>query len=107
MNKIIPIKDNINNYLSSHKANNHFYEIAQLKRAKMQVASYINTIDGKKILSPALHMLLEASLVLQTTNSKILAGYLKRTPATIRMEFERIGAILEINQGNTDHLNQT
>lgn len=103
MNQTIPIKANINNYLSRQKVNSQFYETAQLRRAKMQAASFIDAIDGKKVLTPNLHMLLEASLVLQTTNSKILAGYLKRTPATIRMEFQRIGTILGANQGNIDH----
>ena len=95
----MPIKANINNYLNSQKDNNQFYETGQLRRAKMQAASFINAIDDKKALTPALHNLLEASLVLQTTSSKILAGYLKRTPAAIRMEFQRIGTILGENQG--------
>ncbi len=99
MNKTISIKANINDYLSNQKDNNQFYETAQLRRAKMQAAGFINAIDDKKALTPALHKLLEASLVLRTTSTKILASYLKRTPASIRMEFQRIGAILGENQG--------
>ena len=87
----------INNYLSEWKANHKFIEMGQLRRIKMHAALLIDTIDNKKSVSPTLHQLLEASLVLETTDSKILAAYLKRSPAIIRAEFQRIRRI----SGNT------
>jgi len=56
----------------------------------MHAARLIDTIDDKKILSPTLYLLLEASIVLETTETKILAAYLKRSPGIIRSEFQRI-----------------
>lgn len=84
-----------NNYsLNKQKDNNSFHETGQLRRAKMHAAHLIEAIDNNKALTPSLHQLLEASLVLETTNSKILAAHLKRPPATIRSEFQRICTIL-------------
>lgn len=83
-----------NYYLNKQKDNNPFHETGQLRRAKMHAAHLIEAIDSSKALTPSLHQLLEASLVLETTNSKILAAYLKRSPATIRSEFQRICTIL-------------
>lgn len=68
--------------------------IGQLRRAKMHVSYLIDDLGIKNEMTPALRELLEASLVLQTTSTKILAGYLKRSPATIRSEFLRILSIL-------------
>ncbi len=51
-------------------------------------------MDNKKLLTPVLRELLEASFILGTTNTKILAAYLKRSPATIRTEFQRILELL-------------
>jgi len=68
--------------------------IGQLRRAKMHISCLIDDLDIKNEMTPALRELLEASLVLQTTSTKILAGYLKRSPATIRSEFLRILSIL-------------
>lgn len=48
-------------------------------------------------LSPALIKLLETCLRLKTTEAKILAAHLNRSPATIRTEFQRILFILEVN----------
>lgn len=84
----------INNYLSEWKANYKFIEMGQLRCIKIHAARLIDTIDDKKSISPALHQLLEASLVLETTDSKILAAYLKRPPAIIRSEFQSIRRIL-------------
>ncbi len=66
------------------------YNTGQLRRAKMRAAE----MDPKKILSPALRALLEASLILQTTNTRILAAYLKRSPSTIRTEYRQILTLL-------------
>lgn len=48
-------------------------------------------------LTPALCQLLKASLVLKTTDAKILAAHLHRSPATIRTEFQRILAIMNVH----------
>ena len=93
---------NVNNYSSGQKAGHQFHETGQLRRAKMHAACFIDAIDDKNALPPALHQLLEASLVLETTNSKILAAYLKRPPAAIRAEFQRIRTILGENQGYSE-----
>ena len=55
-------------------------------------------MDNRHVLTPALCELLEASLILQTTSTKVLAAHLHRSPATIRAEFQRILTIL----GNHD-----
>ena len=83
-----------NHHLNKQKDNSQFHETGQLRRAKMHAAHLIEAIDHKKALNPSLHRLLEASLVLQTTNSKTLAAYLKRSPAIIRSEFQKIRTIL-------------
>lgn len=51
-------------------------------------------MDSKNKLTPALRSLLEASIILQTTSTKILAAYLKRPPSTIRTEYQQLLAIL-------------
>ncbi|WP_297323790.1 hypothetical protein [Nitrosomonas sp.] len=79
---------------SNEKNSAWFYEAGQLRRAKMHAAHLIESLDGKKMLPPSLHRLLEASLILETTNTKILAAYLQQSPAIIRNEFQRICAIL-------------
>lgn len=48
-------------------------------------------------LTPALHKLMEACLILKTTDAKTLAAYLDRSPATVRTEFQRILAILNVH----------
>lgn len=48
-------------------------------------------------LTPALHQLLETCLTLKTTESKILAAHLKRSPATIRTEFQRILTAMHVH----------
>lgn len=85
---------NISNHLSKQKNSSPFYEAGQLRRAKMHAARLIEAMDDKKMLPPSLHRLLEASLMLETTNTKILAAYLQRSPAIIRHEFQRICTIL-------------
>jgi len=60
----------------------------------MHVARLIEAIDNKKMLTPALYRLLEASFILATTDAKILAAHLKKTPAAIRTEFQKICEIL-------------
>lgn len=90
-----------NNYLSEWKANHKFIETGQVRRIKLHAARLIDDIDDKKSVSPALYHLLEASLVLKTTDSKILAAYLKRSPAIIRTEFQSIRTILAECQRNS------
>ena len=67
----------------------------------MHAARLIDAIDDKKVISPALHQLLEASLFLETTDSKILAAYLKRSPVGIRAEFQRFRTIFGEYQRNS------
>lgn len=50
-----------------------------------------------KRLTPALYTLLEACLEMKTTNTKVLAAYLCRSPATIRTEFQRILTFMEVH----------
>lgn len=66
----------------------------QVRRAKMRVSD----IDSTKSLTPTLRSLLEASLILETTSTKILSAYLKRSPSTIRAEYQQILMLLG---GNT------
>lgn len=50
-----------------------------------------------KRLSPALYVLLESCFENKTTNTKILSGYLRRSPATIRTQFQRILALMNVH----------
>lgn len=93
-----------NNHLNKQKDNHPFHRIGQLRRAKMHAACLIESIDSNKALPLPLHQLLEASLVLDTTDSKILAVFLKRSPATIRNEFQRIRTILGAYQDFSENL---
>ena len=88
--------DNFNaiSHLYKQKNNYSFYESGQLRRAKMHAAQLIGAIDTEQMLPPVLYQLLEASLVLETTDCRRLAAHLKRTPATIRSEFKSICEIL-------------
>ncbi|MBA3755322.1 MAG: response regulator transcription factor [Nitrosomonas sp.] len=45
-------------------------------------------------LAPALYTLLETCLERKTTNTKILAAALHRSPATIHTQFQRILALI-------------
>lgn len=80
-------------YLTKKDTFPQVYSTDQLRRAKIQVAE----MDRKKVLTPALRALLEASLILQTTSTKTLAAYLKRSPATIRAEYQQILKLLGDN----------
>ena len=103
------IQDNFKaeNFLSEWKANHKFIETGQVRRAKLHAARLIDVIDGKndgkKGISPSstLHQLLEASLFLKTTDSEILAAYLKRSPAIISTEIQSIRTILGEYQRNS------
>lgn len=48
-------------------------------------------------LTPSLCQLLEACLLMKTTDAKMLAAHLHRSPATIRTEFQRILAIMNVH----------
>ena len=50
-----------------------------------------------KRLPPALYSLLETCIEIKTTNTKTLAGYLHRSPATIRTQFQRIHALMNVH----------
>lgn len=90
-------------YLSARKANHKFIETGHVRRAKLHAARLIDVIDSKKVISRSstLHQLLEASLFLGTTDSKILAAHLKRSPAIVRAEFQRVRTILGEYQTNS------
>jgi hypothetical protein len=91
-----PTDPNYNHdYVSKRKNSHQFYQIGQLRRAKLHAARLIEFIDTKRVLPPSLYRLLEASLVLETTDTKILAACLKQSPTTIRGGFQRIFNILE------------
>jgi len=92
------IKNSI--HLETQEAGYTVREAGQLRRAKMRMSYSVDNLDIKNKMPSALRELLEASLILQTTSTRILAGYLKRSPATIRAEFLRIIAIL----GSTAHI---
>lgn len=81
-------------YLSAQEVHHKVRETGQLRRTKMHVSCLIEDMDNKNTLTHTLRELLEASLTLQTTNTKILAAHLHRSPATIRTEFQRILTIL-------------
>lgn len=91
-------------HLEKQKSNHPFHRTGQLRRAKMHAACLIESIDSNKVLPPSLRRLLETSLVLETTDSKILAVYLKRSPATIRNELQRIRTILGAYQDFSENL---
>lgn len=84
---------------SKHSNCQHVYETGQLRRAKMHVARLIGNFDNKKILSPLLLQLLETSIILETTDSKVLATRLKRKPAAIRADLQKICHLLAENPG--------
>lgn len=52
--------------------------------------------ENNRRLSRSHYTLLETSREMKTTNTKILAQYLNRSPATIRTQFQRIMAFLEV-----------
>jgi hypothetical protein len=66
------------------------YKTSQFRRAKMHAAE----MDSKKTLTPTLRSLLEASLILETTSPTILSAQLKRSPSTIRAEYQQIITLL-------------
>ena len=53
--------------------------------------------DRANPLTPALRELLRTSRSLRTTDAKILAAHLKRSPATIRTAFQRILAAMDVH----------
>ena len=81
-------------YFSQQEAMPKVNETGQLRRAKMHASYLLESIKDKSVMTPDMRQLLEASLALQTTSTKILAAHLRRSPATIRTEFQRILTIL-------------
>ena len=92
-------RKNLNDITHSgpQEANHEIREIGQLRRAKMHASCLMEGLDNKNLLTPALRELLEASLILQTTSTKVLAAHLHRPPSIIRAEFQRILTILGDN----------
>lgn len=56
---------------------------------------YMN--ENKNPLTPALLRLMQACVILQTTDTKTIANHLNRSPATIRNEFQRILVVLNVH----------
>ncbi|WP_394753097.1 hypothetical protein [Crenothrix sp.] len=48
-------------------------------------------------LTPALCRVMEACVSLKTTETKIIADHLNRSPATIRNEFQRILVLMNVH----------
>jgi hypothetical protein len=48
-------------------------------------------------LTPALSKLMCACQTLKTTEAKVLAAYLNKSPTTVRTEFQRAMALLNVN----------
>ncbi|SCX18546.1 hypothetical protein SAMN05216379_11268 [Nitrosomonas eutropha] len=86
---------------SFHCQNNYssVYETGQLRRAKMHVAHLISHFGSKENLPPALLQLLETSIILKTTDSKVLAHQLKRKQATIHADLQKIRHFLTEEPG--------
>lgn len=95
-------KDSIS--LSQQKAMNCVREIGQLRRAKLHASCLLECVNNKKLQNPALRELLEASIILQTKSTKVLAAYLHRSPTIIRAQFQQIIDILgDITVDNHQH----
>lgn len=91
----VDLKTDAVNVPSTEQRNGQsFYESGQMRRAKMHAARLIESIDGYNALPPSLQRLVEACFVLETTDSRILAAYLKQKPAVIRMDLQKICTIL-------------
>lgn len=75
-----------------HCQNNYssVYETGQLRRAKMHAAHLIGHFGRNKNLPTALLQLLETSIILKTTDSKVLAHRLKRKQAAIHADLQKI-----------------
>ncbi len=76
------------------EASHNVREVGQLRQGKMHTSCFMDGLSNKKALTPALRGLLEASLILRTTSTKILAFHLHRSPVTIRNEFRQILTII-------------
>jgi hypothetical protein len=82
------------NYLSKWKANHKLIEMGQARCVKLYVARLIDVINDKKSMSPAVHQLLGASLILKTTDSKILSVYLKKLLPLFGPNFKEFAQLL-------------
>lgn len=54
-------------------------------------------VNNNNPLTPALCKLMEACLILKTTDAKTLATHLNRSPTTIRNEFQHILVIMNVH----------
>lgn len=48
-------------------------------------------------LTPALRKLMHTCQVLKTTDAKVLAAHLNKSPSTVRTEFQRVMSIMNVN----------
>ncbi|MCE7913888.1 MAG: hypothetical protein DYH15_04195 [Nitrosomonas sp. PRO4] len=96
----IQISRNSSHYFRKQEDIHPLYEAGHLRRAKMHVARFIDSSENKQLLnSPVLQQLLEASLLLETTDCDILAAYLNRSPTSLCVEFQKIRPFFK-NQKN-------
>ena len=75
--------------------------LTNLLATRLQASASVDTPSNLCLpdtpLTPALHHLLQACVVLQTTNAKVLANHLNRSPHTVRTEFQRILSMLNVH----------
>jgi hypothetical protein len=83
-------------YLNLLNNDNMARKTGQFRRAKIRASCFIKGMNNKDVLTPTLRELLEARLALQTTNTKILATKLRRSPATIGTQLQQIHTILGV-----------
>jgi IS30 family transposase len=48
-------------------------------------------------LTPALRKLMHTCQVLKTTEAKVLAAHLNKSPSTVRTEFQRVMTLMNVN----------
>lgn len=60
---------NIDFQLNQRENCNPFFEAGQLRRAKMHASRFIEALDIKRLLTPSMYQLLEASLILESTDT--------------------------------------
>ena len=58
-------------------------------------------MDNNNPLTPALRNLMEACLILKTTDAGTLATHLNRSPTTIRTQFQRILVLMDVHSRYT------
>ncbi|MES2502715.1 MAG: DNA-binding response regulator [Pseudomonadota bacterium] len=57
----------------------------------------MNNNTNNNPLTPALNKLIHACLYLKTTDAKVIAQHLNKSPSTIRTEFQRTMDLLDVH----------